>query len=409
MWPFIQPPHTLSALQAVRGLDDQLDELRLPLAAQARVLQKSVARLEAAAAHAASVHAGGTLARHSGGSSAGRAGSAFEPVSAFVTAARELQGVLKAGQAAVEGVGAGVGQLGESHPNNGNHSLRAAKWFMSLRVAPKQSHRERASGGDRQHDEPVAMGGRAAVGGAVAPGRGSRAVADTAAAAAGQAAGKGAAAERMSQLGVGVMRRKGCLTSTLAPGRVGSSRGVAGLSEGSRQEAVTCQHPTTTRAWASASRQRLGCKGVDYDRSPHSDVRAVGSGACDESSDDDSGSWLLTSERGCVRHDSSEVVGAHAEVCQRYKRTQGGSHFGQCAAGFEEGKGGGCNGEEARQLAEAYRRLQAVRRASEAASSRLVNHQPTLVKFAEQPGGPGHASKSYWKEAPRLEEHARRD
>jgi len=106
-----------SALRAVRDLDEEIDGLRLPLAAQARALERSVARLEAAADRR-------------------RRGVLETPataVAAFSNAARELQVAFEAGQAAVQQCGAVSSVAG----GEGRVRLRAVQWFKSLRVVEK--------------------------------------------------------------------------------------------------------------------------------------------------------------------------------------------------------------------------------------------------------------------------------
>jgi hypothetical protein len=108
-----------SALRAVKELDEEMDELRLPLAAEARALAASASRLEAAAdARRLGVRA-----------------TPEESVAAFADSSRRIQAALRAGGAAVtaaaaharEGAAAGVGQQHRRRP-------RAVQWFGSLRV-----------------------------------------------------------------------------------------------------------------------------------------------------------------------------------------------------------------------------------------------------------------------------------
>lgn len=107
-----------SAVRAMQEVEEELDAARLPLAAQARVLEASVSRLEAAAARA-------------GRAQRGAERSDEESVKEFSRAAFALHAALRAGEAAARA------PVGGPAGGGGGGGLRGARWFDALRVAPK--------------------------------------------------------------------------------------------------------------------------------------------------------------------------------------------------------------------------------------------------------------------------------
>ena len=122
-----------SALRAAREIEDEADELRLPLEARARALERSVARLEAAAALR-----GGLLRR---------AGAGGDLVAAFAEAAKGLFAAEEASRAA-ERCAAALG--GGSGGGGGGAALRGLRWFASLRVKAKQRRPPRLLAADEE-------------------------------------------------------------------------------------------------------------------------------------------------------------------------------------------------------------------------------------------------------------------
>jgi hypothetical protein len=140
------PPAPLpSALRAARELEEEADAAALPLAAQARALEASLDRLEAA------------LARGSRGGGGGNFGTSGlqAAVEAFSHASRSLAAAADAGAAAVGAAGGGPGGGEGRQPRAG--ASAAVAWFTSLRVAPK-AQRRRDSGETRGASPPPTAG-----------------------------------------------------------------------------------------------------------------------------------------------------------------------------------------------------------------------------------------------------------